>query len=130
MRGSLRYYVLFILSFSLFWFLFKLGGMIDLGTTLWSTAVDMLLITAALVGTVEWLLPSYFYKGRYRSFGACVAGIVLVAGSVNIVVQLALMHTSLWQYQANLARHKEHFFYWFWSDLVVGSYFMIGMIAL
>ena len=130
MPASLRYYILFTLSFSLFWFLFKLGGFIDAGAAFRSTAVDMTLTIAALAGTVEWLLPRYFYKGRYRRFGLGLAGIIFLGGSVNIVVQLALMHTSLGQYQANVAKHKEHFFYWFWSDLVAGSYFMIAMIAL
>jgi sensor histidine kinase YesM len=46
-----------------------------------------------------------------------------------IVAQLNLMGYSLSGYPALLKKYREHFFYWFWSDLVLGSYFLVGFIA-
>ena len=34
------------------------------------------------------------------------------------------------EYQANIARYKEVFYYWFWSNLATGSYLMICLVAL
>lgn len=129
-KASLPYYLLFTACFSLFWFLFKLGGIIDAGAALRSTAVDMVLNIAVLVLTVEVLLPRYFYPGRYARFTFLLVAVIFLGGSAIIVLQLRLMQLSLWQYQASLAKFKLHFFYWFWSDLVAGSYFMIAFIAL
>jgi two-component system, LytTR family, sensor kinase len=129
-RPALPYYLLFTVCFTGFWFLFKLGGTIDAGAALRSTAVDTTLNVAALILTVEWLLPNYFYPGRYPRFGLGLAAIILTGGAANILLQLALIHSNLWQYQAKLHRYKDHFLYWFWSDLVAGSFFMIAFISL
>jgi two-component system LytT family sensor kinase len=126
----IRYYLLFTGCFSAFWFLFKFGGIPNLGKALSSTALDMVLNMAALVCTVEWLLPAFFYKAAYGRFALGLGLLILLGGSINIVGQLSLQGMSLFAYRASLARYKEHFFYWFWSDLVAGSYFMIAVIAL
>ena len=128
-RTRVRYYILFLSAFSVFWFLFKLGGIPDGRKALASTALDVVLIGVALVAVVEWLLPGLLYRRRYRLFGWGVLSIVLAGGTLNILGQLALAGMSLSGYGAAMAKYREHFFYWFWSDLVAGSYFMIGVIV-
>jgi two-component system LytT family sensor kinase len=129
-RSRIRYYVLFLSAFSVFWFLFKFGGIPDPGKALASTALDMILVGGALVMVVEWLLPAYFYRARYRRFAWGTGLIVLAGGTLNILGQLRLSGMSLGDYRAELAKYREHFFYWFWSDLIAGSYFMIAVIVL
>ena len=127
----LRYYILFFLFFSIFWFLFKLGGNPNALMALQSTAFEMLLNIAALVVTVEWLLPRFFYKAAYFRWWLGLGLIVAAGGTLNILFQLHLMGIGLGGYQSRMAQHNnEHFFYWFWSDLVAGSYFMIAGMAL
>ena len=126
----LRYYILFFVFFSIFWFLFKLGGNPNALMALQSTAFEMLLNIAALVGTVEWLLPRFFYKAAYFRWWLGLGLIVVIGGTSNILFQLHLMGIGLSGYQYRMAKHNEHFFYWFWSDLVAGSYFMIAGMAL
>ena len=126
----LKYYILFTGSFTAFWFLFKLGGIPDLRLALLSTTLDICLILGVLIATVEQITPRYFYRGSYRRFIFVLAALILIAGSIDIVGQLALQHMSLFTYQAQLKKYREHFFYWFWSDLVAGSYFMLAVIAL
>ncbi|HTR28667.1 MAG TPA: histidine kinase [Puia sp.] len=128
-RSRVRYYILFLSAFSIFWFLFKLGGIPDGRRALTSTALDVVLTGTALVTVVEWMLPELFYKRRYKLFGWGVASIVLAGGTLNILGQLGLAGMSLASYGAAMAKYREHFFYWFWSDLVAGSYFMIGVIV-
>ena len=127
-RSRIRYYLLFTVAFSVFWYLFKLGGIPDAGKALASTVLDVALNIAALVVVVEWLLPKWFYRGRYMAFGWGVGLVVLAGGSLNIFGQLALAGMSLFDYQAAAAKYHEHFYYWFWSDLVAGSFFMIAVI--
>ncbi|HXB07848.1 MAG TPA: sensor histidine kinase [Puia sp.] len=125
-----RYYLLFTACFTVFWFLFKFGGIINLRLALLSTALDTLLNLSILLATVEGLMPAYFYKGRYGRFAALLGLIILLGGSIDILGQLSLQHMSLFTYQTQLSKYKEHFFYWFWSDLVAGSYFMLIVVAL
>ena len=129
-HSRIRFYLLFTGGFTVFWFLFKFGGIPHLSKALASTALDVVLISMVLVPTVEWLLPSFFYKARYRRFGCWLGVLILAGGTLNIIGQLGLQGMSLWGYQASLAKYKEHFFYWFWSDLVAGSYFMLFVVAL
>jgi two-component system LytT family sensor kinase len=48
---------------------------------------------------------------------------------VIILSQLRLMGRSVFTYQQDLARYQEHYFYWFWADLVFGSYFMVFFVS-
>jgi len=126
----LHYYAVFTVAFFLFWYLFKLGGTANALAALRSTALDIALDVAGLILTVEYLLRRFFYKGHYTQCALGFTAIVFAGGTVNILGQLWLMHTNILQYHANLARYKEHFYYWFWSDLIAGSYFMVGLISL
>ncbi len=47
-----------------------------------------------------------------------------------MLFQLRLMDSNPLEYQANIARYKEVFYYWFWSNLATGSYLMICLVAL
>jgi two-component system LytT family sensor kinase len=100
------------------------------GWALRSSSIEILLNIAALLCTVEWLLPRFFYRSAYRSFGLGLGLIVLVGGTANMLFQLALMGSNPMEYQANIAKYKEVFYYWFWSNLVTGSYLMIFFVAL
>ena len=51
------YYLLFAISFGFVWYLFKLGGMPKPWRALFSTAIDLSFSLAALIITVELLLP-------------------------------------------------------------------------
>jgi LytS/YehU family sensor histidine kinase len=51
-------------------------------------------------------------------------------GTANIFGQIYLMNTNLQNYQARMTNPREHFFYWFWCDLVAGSYFMLAVVGL
>ena len=124
------YYAAFTAAFFLFWYLFKLGGTANALAALRSTALDMSLNIAGLILTVEYLLPRFFYKGRYTQCALAFLTLIIVAGTANILGQLWLMHTDILHYRTNLARYKEHFYYWFWSDLIAGSYFMVALICL
>jgi len=128
---SRRLYIYFICTaaFGIFWFLFKLGGIPHPGQAISSTAVDVLFSLTALLLTVEILIPSLFYKGKYTLFLICLLSAILITGTANILSQLYLMGSNVFEYQKNLTRYKEHFFYWFWSDLVMGSYFLMALIA-
>ena len=39
------------------------------------------------------------------------------------------MGSSVFSYRRNIAKYQEHFFYWFWSDLIFGSYFLVAFIS-
>lgn len=123
-------YLLFGLGFCFMWFPFKLGGIMDIKKSILSTAVDVLPSMAAMILTVEILLPAFFYRLRYKQFSLLLGILILLSGAAIILAQLALMDTSLFAYQKNLARYHEHFFYWFWSDLIFGSYFLVTFICL
>ena len=124
------YYFLFAFCFGFVWYLFKLGGLPNPWMALLSTAIDICFSLAVLVITVELLLPRLFYERYYLFFGASFLIAVIVAGSCTILLQLKLAGYNLSDYQRMISRYKEHYYYWFWSDLVFGSYFLISFIAL
>ncbi len=130
MPRRFRYYILFTIGFSLCWFLFKLGWLHDTDRALRSSAIEIVLYIAALLFTVEWLLPRFFYRAAYGRFGLGLGLVVLAGGTANMVFQLRLMDSNPLEYQANIARYKEVFYYWFWSNLATGSYLMIFLVAL
>ena len=117
-------YLLFGILFFLFWFLFKVGGIPDIPLALFSTAVDVLVTMLVLVTTVEYLLPRLLFQKKWGLFSGCFLTLVAAGGSLIILSQLRMMGRSFSTYQQDLARYQEHYFYWFWADLVFGSYFM------
>jgi len=123
-------YLSFGLVYAMFWFLFKLGGWPDLPMALYSSLIDISITLLSLVIAVEILLPRYVYKERYLKFIGMFTLLVLVAGSVMIVSQMALMNQSILTYQENFAKQNKHFVYWFWADLIFGSYFMVFFISI
>jgi hypothetical protein len=130
MPSRFRYYILFTIGFSLCWYLFKLGYIHNAGWALRSSAFEILLNLAALLCTVEWLLPRFFYQSAYKSFALGLGLIVLVGGTANMLFQLALMGSNPLEYHANVAKYKEVFYYWFWFNLATGSYLMIFFVTL
>jgi two-component system LytT family sensor kinase len=130
LRGKIFYYLVSGLGFYSLWFLFKLGGMPNLKLALFSTGIDVLITYCALYLTVEILLPKHIPGIRYSRFAVGFLLIVLIAGSVMILAQLKLMGSSVFSYRKNIAKYQEHYFYWFWSDLVFGSYFLVAFISL
>lgn len=129
-RNRIRGYVIFAAGFSFVWFLFKLGGNPDIGKSVLSTAIDVIFSVTGMIVTVEYLVPAFFYKLRYRSFCLLFGIVLLIAGSIIIWSQLAVMGTSIFAYHRNMVRYQEHFFYWFWSDLIFGSYFLVAFLCL
>ena len=130
MPRRFRYYILFTAGFSLCWYLFKLGWIHNAGWALRSSSIEICLYIAALLCTVEWLMPRFFYRSAYGRFGLGLGLVVLLGGTANMLLQLHLMDSNPLEYQANLARYKEVFYYWFWSNLVAGSYLMIFFVAM
>jgi two-component system, LytTR family, sensor kinase len=128
-RGRRSYYAIFGLLFFLFWFLFKVGGMPVIPLALLSTTIDVLVSMGALIITVEVLLPRLVYRNKIAIFCILFIGLVLLCGTIIIWSQLHLLGRSLSGYQKDLARYQEHYFYWFWADLVFGSYFMVFSIS-
>ena len=124
------YYFMFGIAFYILWFLFKLGGMPDFKQAIPSTAIDVIFTLLPLVVTVEILLPKYIYKEKYLLFSILFFGLVINCGSAIIFSQLRLLGSSVLSYQKNIAKYQEHYFYWFWSDLIFGSYFLITFISL
>ena len=122
------YYTAFMLIFSLFWLLFKIGGFANITQAFLSTALDMIVCVAALWATVRFLLPGLFYTKKYGWFAGSFLLLIFLCGSSIILLQLKLNGSSLSAYQDNVTRHK-HYFYWFWADLIFGSYFLVFMIA-
>jgi two-component system LytT family sensor kinase len=130
MPRRFRYYIGFTIGFSLCWFLFKLGWLHDWGRALRSSSIEIVLYVAAFLCMVEWLLPRFFYRAAYGRFTLGLAGIVLVGGTINMLFQLNLMDSNPLEYQTNINRYKEVFYYWFWFNLATGSYLMIFLDAL
>ncbi|HTI10067.1 MAG TPA: histidine kinase [Puia sp.] len=122
------YYLIFGLLFFLFWGLFKLGGIPNFPQALSSTAIDVSVTMGVLGITIERLLPRLLYRKRTAYFVTCFIGLVFLGGSAIILSQLRLFGSSLSQYQENVIRSPKHFYYWFWSDLVFGSYFLVCFI--
>jgi hypothetical protein len=129
-RNRIRGYMIFAAGFFFVWFLFKLGGNPDIGKSALATAVDVFLSMAATILTVEYFVPAFFYKRRYGLFSLLFGIVLLTAGSVIIGCQLALMGGSIFAYHRNMIKYHEHFFYWFWSDLICGSYFLVAFLCL
>ncbi len=125
------YYVSFAIAFGFVWYLFKLGGNPQPLKALFSTLIDIFFSVLALIITVEVLLPRLFYKQRYGLFALCFILVIAITGSLTIISQIKLEGHSIGNYyQKNTVRYREHFYYWFWSDLVLGSYFLITFISL
>jgi two-component system LytT family sensor kinase len=124
------YYILFAISFGFVWYLFKLGGTHNPIMALYSDLIDIVFSSISLILTVEILLPGLFCRRRYLLFGLTFIGTIAVTGSLIIMLQLRLMGYSILEYNTYILRYKEHYYYWFWSDLVFGSYFLIAFISL
>jgi len=126
-----KYYILFAITFGFVWFLFKLGGNPDPVKAVFSTLIDIFFSLAALIITVELLLPRLFYKQRHTAFVLCMILLIAIVGSLTVISQVGLMGYSVAEfYKKNTIQYKQHFYYWFWSDLVLGSYFLVSFIAL
>jgi two-component system LytT family sensor kinase len=128
-RGQHFYYGVFGCFFFLFWFLFKVGGMPVIPLALLSTTIDVVISMGALVITVEILLPRLIYRKKIVLFCTLFLALVLLGGTGIILSQLRLLGRSLSGYQKDIEHYHEHYFYWFWADLVFGSYFMVFFIS-
>ena len=122
-------YTVFTIVFFIFWFLFKVGGMPDVTRALLSTLVDISISITALIITVEILLPAFFYRKKYLAFFGLFVLLIFIAGSIIILTQLKMEGSSLSEYHQNVMKSKVHFFYWFWADLVLGSYFLVFFLS-
>jgi two-component system, LytTR family, sensor kinase len=123
------YYLLFAVFFAILWFLFKLGGIPDFKQAIPSTLIDVMVCMASLLFSVEYLLPKYAYQDKYSRFVISFLLLILLAGSCIILAQLALLGTSIFSYRKMIAKYQDHYLYWFWSDLVFGSYFLVAFIS-
>ncbi|HEX3080583.1 MAG TPA: histidine kinase, partial [Puia sp.] len=90
---------------------------------------DIAITMLTMLLVVEWLLPKYFYKNRYISFFISFFLLVFISGSAIILLQLKMHGSSLASYPKNIERYKEHYFYWFWADLIFGSYFLVFFVS-
>jgi two-component system, LytTR family, sensor kinase len=127
--GRHSYYLVFGLLYFLFWLPFKVGGMATIGLAMLSASIDVLVSVGVLVITVEVLLPRLVYKKKIALFCTFFLALILSGGTIIILSQLHLLGRSLSGYQRDLARYQQHYFYWFWADLVFGSYFMVFFIS-
>ncbi len=128
MPGPRLYYTGFILIFSIFWVTFKIGGIANIASAFVSAAVDMAVCIAAMLLTVQVLLPRLFNLRKFKLFALGFVLLIFLGGSTIILLQLELHGSSLADYTDKVAR-SNHYFYWFWSDLIFGSYFLVFMIA-
>jgi len=94
-----------------------------------STAIDVSVTMAVLILTLEYLLPRLIYRKKWGLFCMCFLLLVLLGGSTIILSQLRLHGRSLFTYRQDVARSPEHYYYWFWADLVFGSYVMVCFIS-
>lgn len=101
----------------------------DIGAAILSTFIDIAVTILTMLIVVEWLLPKYFYKNRYISFFTLFFLLVFISGSLIIMLQLKMQGSSLASYPKNIERYKEHYFYWFWADLIFGSYFLVFFVS-
>ncbi len=122
------YYTGFLVIFSLFWLMFKIGGTANISRALISTLIDIAISIAAMQVTIAVLLPKLFYNRKQVSFAVTYFLLIFLCGSAIILLQLELSGSSLLNYSEKVAR-SNHFFYWFWSDLIFGSYFLVFMIT-
>jgi len=123
------YYYIFTAIFFVLWFLFKVGGMIDIKQSLLSAAIDVAISLATLLITVKVLLPKLVYRHKYGLFTAFYLLLLVACGTVVILSQLWLQGSSILEYRSNVARSPTHYFYWFWADLIFGSYFLVFFIS-
>jgi two-component system, LytTR family, sensor kinase len=123
------YYLVFGLIFFIFWFLFKVGGFADIPSALLSTLFDAIATMAVLITTLEILLPKFVYKKKYKLFFLCYGGMIFSGGSMIILTQLQLLGQNLFSYQKYLAQYEEHYFYWFWADLIFGSFILVFFVS-
>ncbi|MFM9837501.1 MAG: sensor histidine kinase [Cyclobacteriaceae bacterium] len=121
------YYSAFGAIFFAFWFLFKVGGFVDIPISLLSTLFDVAATMTALIVTVELLLPRLVYKKKYAQFFISYLVIVFLGGATIILTQLELLGQSLFTYQKH--SEQEHYFYWFWADLIFGSFTLVFFIT-
>jgi two-component system, LytTR family, sensor kinase len=128
-RRRVTNYLLFTIFFSILWFLFKLGGIPDFKQAIPSSMIDVTICVAALLISSEYLLTKYVYRKKYFRFFVSFLSLILFAGSGIILAQLALMGTSIFSYPKMVAKYRNHYVYWFWSDLVFGSYFLVAFIS-
>lgn len=124
-----KYYLLCTVFFTIIWFLFKLGGIPDFKQAIQSTLIDVACCVISLLISVEYLLPKFVYQRYYSRFIILFLLLTLCAGSAIIFAQLALMGTSIFSYREMIAKYQNHYFYWFWSDLIFGSYFLTAFIS-
>ena len=101
----------------------------DIGAAIVSTFIDVVVTILTMLLVVEWMLPKYFYKNRYISFFTLFFLLVFISGSTIILLQLSMQGSSLASYPKNIERYKEHYFYWFWADLIFGSYFLVFFVS-
>ena len=106
-----------------------MGGMPDIGHAILSTFIDIAVTILTMLLLVEWMLPKYFYRNRYIPFFISFFLLVFISGSMIILLQLKMHGSSLASYPKNIERYKEHYFYWFWADLIFGSYFLVFFIS-
>jgi two-component system, LytTR family, sensor kinase len=118
----------FLVIFGLFWLLFKIGGFADFPKALTSFAIDMVPCIGAMFVTTGLLLPKLLYQKKYALFIAGYLLVIFIAGSISIILQMWMSGISPGNYSEKVAR-SNHFFYWFWSDLIFGSYFLVFMIT-
>ncbi len=123
------YYYAFAAVFFIFWFSFKVGGVPDIPRALLSTSIDVTIGMAALLLTVELLLPRLVYRHKYRPFFLYYLLLIITCGSIIILSQSSLDGSSILEYSANVAKSPKHYFYWFWADLIFGSYFLVFFIS-
>ena len=128
-KGRQVYYGVFGCFFFLFWLLFKVGGMPVIPLALLSTTVDVVISMVALIVTVEVLLPRLIYRKKIALFCTFFLALVLSGGTLIILSQLKLLGRSLSGYQKDIEHYHEHYFYWFWADLVFGSFFMVFFVS-
>src|SRR5262249_13633074 len=72
----------------------------------------------------------FYFRNKLFAFTIGMVSLIIIAGTTIILLQLKFMGYSLSGYPMLIKKYKEHFFYWFWSDLVLGSYFLAGIISI
>jgi two-component system, LytTR family, sensor kinase len=106
-----------------------MGGVPHIERALISAFIDIAVTILTMLMVVEQLLPKYFYRGKYSIFFILFFLLVFISGTAIILLQLELQGSSLASYPKNISRYKEHYFYWFWADLIFGSYFLVFFVS-
>jgi two-component system LytT family sensor kinase len=105
------------------------GGMPNIPMAMLSAFIDVMAAMIAVIITVEVLLPKLIYTSKYSLFIGAYLLLVFLAGSTLILMQLKLHGSSLSEYRQKMAKFNEHYFYWFWADLIFGSYFLVFFLS-